>query len=393
MSNSTNSTDAGPPLVLPPYLDLPPHLSAHKYFFVCTLTVAAWDTLVLSPRSWRLFRTKEWPPLKFAFYFLRFLMPIEFIIVAVAFFDIHWTREMCQSFFLFEPILTAILVSTCAAVHLVRIRAIYDKSHKITAILGAMLLIQIIIMAVACGFYHVVPVDDPSQGCIAGPKHNFVGIYWVAPTIFFTTTFALALSRSFASKAAKPIGLWKLMLRDGLNLYGAVWIVNMVNMFFWFIITPTGPEDPIRTIVTSMAAVLSITMTMRIILSVRGSLAAGGSFAGSSSAGTSSHSHSGTRSHTHSQGRSLGMAGAGQGQVFSINPASQGRPTYTLEEMHAAKAQGDWVGADEDGKASLNGPAIQGVDSKKEVGFAGDADESESGVGVKVTIERQFDHE
>lgn len=77
---SSNSS-APATLPLPPYLDLPPHLSAHKYFFVCTLTVAAWDTLVLSPRTWRLFRTKEWPLLKLAFYFLRLLMPIEFIIV------------------------------------------------------------------------------------------------------------------------------------------------------------------------------------------------------------------------------------------------------------------------------------------------------------------------
>ena len=82
---SDNSTDSGssPDLsdILPPYLNLPPHLSAQKYFFVCTLTVAAWDTLVLSPRTWRLLRTKEWPPLKILFHFLRLFMPIEFTIV------------------------------------------------------------------------------------------------------------------------------------------------------------------------------------------------------------------------------------------------------------------------------------------------------------------------
>lgn len=66
---------------LPPSLNLPPHLSAHKYFFVCTLTVAAWDTLVLSPRTWRLLKTKEWPLLKILFHFLRLFMPAEFIIV------------------------------------------------------------------------------------------------------------------------------------------------------------------------------------------------------------------------------------------------------------------------------------------------------------------------
>ena len=82
MSNSSADPNAAPPpFVLPAYLDLPPHLSAHKYFFVCTLTVAAWDTLVLSPRTWRLFKTQEWPPLKIAFYILRILMPIEFITV------------------------------------------------------------------------------------------------------------------------------------------------------------------------------------------------------------------------------------------------------------------------------------------------------------------------
>ena len=74
-SNATN-------MVLPPYLDLPPHLSAHKYFFVCTLTVMAWETLVLCPRTYRLYRMpKEWPILKIAFFFLRIMMPIEFIVM------------------------------------------------------------------------------------------------------------------------------------------------------------------------------------------------------------------------------------------------------------------------------------------------------------------------
>ena len=66
---------------LPPSLNLPPPLSAHKYFLVCTLTVAAWDTLVLSPRTWRLLRQPGWPTLKILFHFLRVFMPAEFIVV------------------------------------------------------------------------------------------------------------------------------------------------------------------------------------------------------------------------------------------------------------------------------------------------------------------------
>jgi hypothetical protein len=42
----------------------------------------------------------------------------------------------------------------------------------------------------------------------------------------------------------------------------AVWIVNMVNMFFWFIVHPTGPEDTIRTIVTSFVSLLRSLYTL-----------------------------------------------------------------------------------------------------------------------------------
>jgi hypothetical protein len=68
-------------LTLPNELNLSPHLSAHKYFLVCTLTVAAWDTLVVSPRALRLWKMPGWPALKILFHFLQVWMPAEFIVV------------------------------------------------------------------------------------------------------------------------------------------------------------------------------------------------------------------------------------------------------------------------------------------------------------------------
>lgn len=109
----------------------------------------------------------------------------------------------------------------------------------------------------------VTPLEE-GQGCIASPKHNWVGIYWLSATLLYTASLILAVQRSLQSLKIKQISYWKLMLRDGLNLYAAIWLVNMVNMLFWFIIKPTGEIDPIRTIVTSMAAVLTTSMTMRI---------------------------------------------------------------------------------------------------------------------------------
>jgi len=358
---------------LPPSLNLPPHLSAHKYFFVCTLTVAAWDTLVLSPRTWRLFKTAEWPPLKILFHVLRLLMPVEFVVVAVAFFDTKFTQSMCQQFYLFEPIVTAVLVTLCSIVHAIRIYAIYDKNMSLLGGLGALLLVQVAVMAVSCAFFRVVPLLE-GQGCIAGPEHTWVGIYWAAPTLFFTATFAAALARSMQSVKVKPLGAWKLMLRDGLNLYGAIWAVNMVNVIFWFAARPTGVNDSIRTIVTSMAAVLTTTMTLRIILSVRGSLASGGAYAGVSTTG------SGSRGTTHvisTRGAHTGPAVVNIGaQSQNMSRGAVTGQAYTLEEMRA-KAERDWIDSS-DGRSSL-------AEAKEGLGA------EDGGVGVKVTIDRETD--
>jgi hypothetical protein len=346
---------------LPPSLNLPHHLSAHKYFMVCTLTVAAWDTLVLSPRTWRLMKTPGWPTLKILFHFLRFWMPAEFIVVAVAFFDTKWTQDVCQKFYLFEPICTAILLAATSAIHVIRIHAIYDKNRTILMTMAGLFGIQIVVTAVSFPFYRSVPLLE-GQGCIAGPRSNWVGIYWLAPTVLYLTSFGLAMKRSLVSLDAKPLSPWKLMLRDGLNLYGAIAVVNLINVLFWFIMKPTGVEDPIKTIVTSMAAVLTTSMSLRIVLSVRGSLAHGGSFALSGTSGTSSSSRT-----THVISTRSGAP---------TNISSHTPHTYTLDEMRS-KTDGEWAVGDVDAKSSV-------TESK-----GGVLESDKANQGVKVVVDRQ----
>lgn len=259
-------------------------------------------------------------------------MPVEFTIVAVAFFDTKWSQATCQHFFLFEPICTAILLAATSAVHVIRIHAIYEKSRAVLIGMGSLFAIQVVVTAICCGFYHSVPLEV-GQGCIAGPKHNWVGIYWVGPTLLYTASFALALNRSIASLHLKPLSPWKLMLRDGLNLYGAIWGINMVNMLFWFIMKPTGDSDPIKTIITSMAAVLTTSMSLRIILNVRGSLVAGGVFTG----GTASSGQSSSRTTHVISTRSGGHP-------------SQGVHTYNLDDMRSTKPEPEWSEPDADNK-------------------------------------------
>lgn len=213
------------------------------------------------------------------------------------------------------------------------------------------------------------------QGCIAEPKHTWVGIYWLSATLLYTASFALALARSFRSLKVKQISYWRLMLRDGLNLYAAIWLVNMTNMLFWFVMKPTGVEDPIKTIVTSMAAVLTTSMTLRIILSVRGSLAKGGTFAVSTS---QSHSHPST----HVISRSA--AAGGPGPVLSLQ---QPQATYTVGlGGPEGKTPPDWA----DDKAS-----DQIAESKGDGMYTIDGTPipDEGPKGVKITVESETDYE
>ena len=190
------------------------------------------------------------------------------------------------------------------------------------------------------------------------------------------------MNRSFKSLAAKPLSYWKLMLRDGLNLYGAIWIVNMVNMLFWFIASPTDEKDTIKTIVTSMAAVLTTTMTLRIILSVRGSLVHGGSFAGSSNVAASA----GSRGTTHVI--STRNTQPVPPNVLNINSQIGSHPgqTYTIGEMGSDKQRNDW---DTDGKSSVNEGKEGLVPSDDNVNIVDTR--GPGNFGVKITIDRQVD--
>lgn len=373
---------------LPNSLNLPPHLSAQKYFYVCTLTVLAWDTLVLTPRSYRLGRTKAWPALKALYYFLQIWVLSDFVATGMSillalvpgspflgamFFSTSVVQDPdCRRFWPYEPICTAILLFAASTVHVIRVTAIYDHATNIRALLLGLLFVQGVVTAICCGFYRSVHLLD-GQGCIAGPLNNqsWVGIYWLAPTILYATTFTLALKRSIKTLEVKQITPWRLMLRDNLNLYGAVLLVNLINVLFYFIMTPTDNTDPIKTIVTSMAGVLTATMSMRIILGVRGSLENGGSFSASGSSGTS--------------GASASLSGSGLG----VARPRGGAPTFTIDTqsknigaVRGPKEEGSWDtdkssddAASRDAKATL--PMVREDQSDKE--------------GVQITVNHQVE--
>lgn len=123
---------------------------------------------------------------------------------------------------------------------------------------------------------------------------------------------------------------------------------------------------------SSMAAVLTTSMSLRIILSVRGSLVHGGSFALSASTQTGS-----TRT-TH-------VISTRSGAV-PTNISTHTPHTYTLDDMRS-KTEADWA---VDGKSSVNDAEGKAVPLDP----VQDVDERQlNNVGVKITIDRAVDYD
>ena len=130
-----------------------------------------------------------------------------------------------------------------------------------------------------------------------------------------------------------------------------------------------------------MAAVITTTMTLRIILSVRGPLDYGGSFAGVWSSSTA----------THSASRGIGVASArapaNAQSILQIASHTHTAPTYTLDAM-GQKSEHGWDGSE--GKADIlpenDHKAYGSPDSEYDSGFA----KAPGLHGVKITVDREI---
>lgn len=139
--------------------------------------------------------------------------------------------QTCQHFFLFEPICTAILLAATSGeeslIHLSILRSQLPPFHSCSCYsdtrylwekprcshwnglsfcnssrrYGDLLWILPLYVSslTSCSdllelmLSHVAVPLEVGQGCIAGPKHNWVGIYWVGPTLLYTASVSYIL--------------------------------------------------------------------------------------------------------------------------------------------------------------------------------------------------------
>ncbi|KAI0031762.1 hypothetical protein K488DRAFT_15864, partial [Vararia minispora EC-137] len=257
----------------------PPRLTTKRNIFMAALTIAVWDILNMSPTMRKLFvkQPRDWPLLKTLVLLLAVGLIVSQIVQGIALFYADLSREKCERFFIFEPVITTILLFTCSLVHVIRIRAIYSNSSRVFRIMVAMLVQQIVITSVCCAFYERIPVLD-GQGCIAGPKALWVGVYWISTTLFYLTSMAFALRRSLESRQVVQANFRNIVFRDALLCYVTIPVVHLLTVLLCFLSVPNDAADTVRTTTTTFTLVMTCVLTLRIVFTIRSSLYDGGKF-------------------------------------------------------------------------------------------------------------------
>jgi hypothetical protein len=126
-----------------------------------------------------------------------------------------------------------------------------------------------------------------------------------------------------------------------------------------------------------MAAVTTTTMSLRIILSVRGSLVYGGSFAGAWASSTTTNSAS--------RGIASARAPANPPSVLQITSHAHSAPTYTIDGI-GQKSEHGWDGTE--GKSDILAiPDHKPLDSPE---FDAEYPKAPGLKGVKITVNREI---
>lgn len=103
-------------------------------------------------------------------------------------------------------------MTLASAALVLRVAAIHDHNRLVVAGLSVLLGLQVVVQGVSCAFFKSVPLAV-GQGCIAGPKAEWVGIYWAMPTVLYAVMVRLRISVISLINSVLTLHMWFLVSR------------------------------------------------------------------------------------------------------------------------------------------------------------------------------------
>ncbi|KZP11162.1 hypothetical protein FIBSPDRAFT_708454, partial [Athelia psychrophila] len=233
------------------------------YVGFSAFTILIWDHVITFPDEARCSLTcgpgKRHSVLIWLFFFIRYVMPLSFIVNLVG---------NCERYVRYEGIMTAVGVEIVGLMMLIRVYALYHKSRYIAGGVAFILFVEtatnVYLLVYASAVAHWSP--SPCSMIFSGNHIATSATAWM-PLLYETIVFKLTLFRTLESlKNGETAYLLRTMFRDGLIYYAVIFTVNL-TLTVMIISAPVGIQN-----VAAHACLiqnLKIIMMSRITLNLR----------------------------------------------------------------------------------------------------------------------------
>ncbi|THU83153.1 hypothetical protein K435DRAFT_766027 [Dendrothele bispora CBS 962.96] len=197
------------------------------------------------------------------FFINRYITPIEFIIVLVAFHQANWPAEVCDRFVAFEGGATIALVTIAELVMILRVYALYGRPKFLLFVLLSLLVGQVVISSIGIVAGFAAPFPPPLHGCVLTGTRALFPALWVAPLVLDSIIFTLTVWRT-RRYLSQHVSTAYVLMRDGTIYFFLIFMANASNVIIYY-----SAADDLKAFGASFSQLITSVMISRLILNLR----------------------------------------------------------------------------------------------------------------------------
>ncbi|KIM42726.1 hypothetical protein M413DRAFT_122450 [Hebeloma cylindrosporum] len=240
------------------------HLLASKYFQLAAFVMLVYDHMLTFDQEVNRIWRQKLSGASVLFLINRYITPLQFIIILVAFQDPNWTLQACDNYVLFEGVSSVTLVAVCELIMILRIYALYRRL-PILIFLMTLWATQLTVSAIGLHTGYKIPLPPMLVGCILTSDSPIFPSLWVAPLITDACVFILTLSRTRQYiKDSGTAPTVYIFVRDGALYFLVIFLANLMNILVYFL----SPVD-LRALGASFSQMITSVMISRLVLNLR----------------------------------------------------------------------------------------------------------------------------
>ncbi|KAK7461927.1 hypothetical protein VKT23_008358 [Stygiomarasmius scandens] len=238
-------------------------LDAALYFQLAAFVMVVYDHILTFPEEVNYIWGQKLNGATLLFFINRYITPIEFIVVLVAFHQQNWPPEVCDRFVAFEGAATIALVTIAELVMILRVYALYGRPIPLLSFLLLALIGQVIISSIGIVSGFAAPFPPPLHGCVLTGTRALFPALWVAPLILDSIIFLLTVWRT-RRYLSQHVSTAYVLMRDGTIYFFLIFMANASNVIIYY----TAADD-LKAFGASFSQLITSLMISRLIINLR----------------------------------------------------------------------------------------------------------------------------